>query len=118
MRGQVFKIDGKRIFTFGGALSFDKARRKEGESWWPAEMPNEAEYLEGVENLKKCSNRVDYVVSHDCPTSLMESVAEHSRKLQHEGIIVSKSNEYFEKFANLADFGKWYFAHYHRIAHR
>jgi len=113
MRGQVFKIAGKRIFTFGGALSFDKARRKEGESWWPSEMPNEAEYKEGVKNLEKYGNRVDFVVSHDCPAALMNDVAKHSRKLQHEGIIISKSNEYFDKFASSLNFDKWYFAHYH-----
>ena len=32
MRGQVFEIEGKKIFTFGGAASHDKEYRKEGKS--------------------------------------------------------------------------------------
>ena len=39
MRGQVFEIDGKTIFTFGGAISIDKVHRKEHISWWKEEMP-------------------------------------------------------------------------------
>ena len=44
MRGEVYEIDGKKIFTFGGGYSIDKAWRVEGRSWWPQEMPSEKEY--------------------------------------------------------------------------
>ena len=33
MRGQVFTIESKTFFTFGGAESIDKDTRAEGESW-------------------------------------------------------------------------------------
>ena len=33
MRGQVFDIDGKTFFTFGGGNSIDKAWRTPGVSW-------------------------------------------------------------------------------------
>ena len=39
MRGYVFTIDGKTIFTMGGAYSIDKYMRKEGYSWWKEELP-------------------------------------------------------------------------------
>ncbi len=113
MRGQVFKLEGKSFFTFGGALSFDKLRRKEGESWWRAEMPDENDYAEALKNLEKTNFKVDYILSHDCPTHLMKEVAFFSMKLQHEGIIISKSNEYLEEFSKKIDFSHWYFAHYH-----
>lgn len=35
MRGQVYEIDGKKWFTFGGAKSQDQAIRVEGKDWWP-----------------------------------------------------------------------------------
>ena len=38
MRGQVFRIDGKTFFTFGGAESHDKENRKYGESIWYEEI--------------------------------------------------------------------------------
>ena len=43
MRGQVYIIDGKKIFTFGGGLSIDKAKRQAYVSWWPQEEPSYAE---------------------------------------------------------------------------
>lgn len=43
MRGQVYDIDGYRIFTMGGAASTDCLYWKEGVNWWQEEMPSEEE---------------------------------------------------------------------------
>ena len=43
MRGQIFTIEGKTIFTFGGGTSIDKMFRKEHVSWWKEEIPSEEE---------------------------------------------------------------------------
>lgn len=64
MRGQVFEIEGKKFFTFGGATSRDRDRRVEHISWWKEEEPSEADYQEGIKNLAFCDNKVDYVVTH------------------------------------------------------
>lgn len=40
MRGQVYSLSGKTIFTFGGANSTDKEQRIEHISWWKEEYPN------------------------------------------------------------------------------
>lgn len=109
-RGQLYTIENRTFFTFGGALSFDKCRRKEGESWWEQEMPTQCDYNEAVANLQGIEY-VDYVISHDCPTFLMNDVAKYSRKLQDEGVIVSKSNEYLEQISKQTSFKHWYFAH-------
>ena len=79
-RGQVFEIEGKTFFTFGGASShdiqggvldrddidFDDDRRKaiksglpfriKHESWWEQELPNEDELEEGRKNLTGVGN--------------------------------------------------------------
>lgn len=70
MRGQVFTIEGKKFFTMGGAESHDKIYRKEGISWWPREMPSNDEYEEGLANLDKVNNQVDYILSHCAPDQL------------------------------------------------
>lgn len=67
MRGQVFDIGGRTFFTFGGAYSFDKAHRIPGISWWEEEMPKADEKQEGIKNLSRYNNNVDYIISHDCP---------------------------------------------------
>ncbi len=93
MRGQVFAIDGKKIFTFGGARSHDisggilelddpEFQNKRGElnkgfkpyrinhlSWWERELPTEDEMQEGRMNLKANGNKVDFMVTHCCAAS-------------------------------------------------
>ena len=93
MRGQVFKLEGKTFFTFGGASSHDidggildinnpdyhKKRKKLDRewipyrinhiSWWERELPNEEEMVEGVHNLETHGNNVDYIVTHCCASS-------------------------------------------------
>ena len=74
MRGQVYTINGLKIFTMGGAESTDKAHRTEDESWWSREMPSHEEYSEALENLEKHEWTVDYIVTHDCTTEIIHDL--------------------------------------------
>lgn len=112
MRGQVFDIDGTKIFAFGGALSFDKSRRIEGKNWWSKESPNDEEYKEAIDILSLNSNRVDYIISHDCPESWMGAVKQCS-KIMYEGYVLSPSNHYLEMIAAQIKFKHLFFGHYH-----
>ena len=108
MRGQVFTINGTKIFTFGGADSIDKMNRIEGKSWWKREMPSNKEYEEGLDNLDKCGWKVDLVISHDCSTSVFEKLM--------AGLYVkslTSINKYFEVLEEKLDYKQWYFGHYH-----
>ena len=72
MRGQVYDIPvctsgaekSISVFTMGGAFSVDRRYRREGESWWPREMPSQEEYTEALANLKRHHNQVDYLLTH------------------------------------------------------
>jgi hypothetical protein len=67
MRGQVFVLEGKKIFVFGGGESAEKQIRMEANRWWPCEMPGIDEMREGVDNLRKCDFTVDYIFTHEPP---------------------------------------------------
>lgn len=106
MRGQVYNINGKRIFTFGGAKSQDKEFREEHISWWKEEMPNYMEYEEAEKNLEKVSNTVDFVLTHCAPTSVVKKI--------DPGYSKDQLTEYFETILNEKDIKeKWYCGHYH-----
>jgi len=108
MRGQVFNINGTKIFTFGGADSIDKQHRIEGKSWWRREMPSNKEYEEGLDNLEKQNWSIDYVISHDCSQSVFEKLM--------AGLWVkdlTSINKYFEVLEEKLDYKQWYFGHYH-----
>lgn len=107
MRGQVFDIDGRKFFTMGGATSHDKQLRKEGESWWPNEMPSAEEYSEAEKNLAAAGWKVDYVITHDAPTSVQAYLGAGR-------FVPDELNAFFERLLSKLEFDTWYFGHYHQ----
>lgn len=107
MRGEVYTIQGRKFFVMGGADSVDKQYRKYGISWWPDELPNAAEYENALTNLAAHDFRVDYVVTHDCPTRILE--------LMYKEIWPSLLNEFLDglEYERHLKFDHWYFGHHH-----
>ena len=105
MRGQVFNIDNKSIFTFGGAESHDKEYRLDGISWWKEEIPNYKEVQEALDNLERVNNKVDIILTHTCPHIF-------SYQMIHE---ISKDpvENMLDEFYNNVEYKKWFFGHWH-----
>ncbi len=107
MRGQVFEIEGKRIFTMGGAHSIDKYIRTEGISWWSDEIPNENELAEARESLAKYGNKVDCVITHTAPSNYAAAlgfdISDDERPLA----------ELLDFVLESVSFKRWYFGHFH-----
>ena len=130
MRGQVFEIDGKKIFAFGGARSHDidggilelddphfKKKKRELDrnwgmyrinhlSWWKEELPSEEEMEEGRRNLEAHQNSVDFIVSHCCASSTLALLSNGTYK---PDILTA----YFEELRQEVKFKKWFFGHFH-----
>ena len=109
MRGQVYEIDGKTFFTFGGATSTDRYLRREGIDWWPQEVPTDADVVEANKNLAKVDFKVDYIITHACDKRALyypPLLGKFDRVFYPENIILS----------NVCDgigYKHWYFGHYH-----
>lgn len=86
MRGQVFDLCGKRFFTMGGASSHDIT---DG-----ILVPNDVEYHEAEDNLESCGRTVDYILSHCCPSSIMDVIS--GGMYQHDRL-----TDYFETLKKL-----------------
>ena len=127
MRGQVFEIDGLKIFTMGGAESTDKQYRREGESWWAREMPSQEEYEEALRNLEKVNFAVHIVLTHCAPEGYIGKNiravynSDLSRMLAGTmaGVVDRSGNELTDFLDDLITvhklkFGHWFFGHYHR----
>lgn len=110
MRGQVFEINGKTFFTFGGGTSVDKAFRKPNLSWWEAELPSEVELNEGLENLKRYDNQVDFIITHSCDTDALSNLPYRASGIKMK---VYKDNEMLSVFEKTVKYTHWYFGHYH-----
>ena len=106
MRGQIFNIEGNSIFTFGGAASHDKAIRLQGINWWPQEIPRVREESEGIRNLEKHNNEIDYIITHCAPYSFEDKI--------FRNYYSNTLTEYFQMlYGNIANFKHWYCGHYH-----
>lgn len=107
MRGQRFVIEGKSFFAMGGAYSIDKAMRVEGRSWWKQELPNNMDYNIAEETLKSCSYKVDYVLTHTVPQSV----------IHYLGFVPDMNDAeltgYFEWLYGKLEFKKWFAGHFH-----
>lgn len=110
MRGQVFVIEGKKIFTFGGASSVDREMRTEGVSWWAAEVPDYAEFDEGIANLKHHDYTVDYIITHTADERAMYYPAMVRMLARKE---VRPENRMLSAFEDTVTYRHWYFGHYH-----
>ena len=111
MRGQIFVIEGIKIFTFGGATSIDKERRIIGYSYWDEEVPSYLEYEEALNNLEKHDFKVDYIITH----SIDERVLYYpSFRDNVEKAKVYPENRLLSNFQDLVNYKKWYFGHYHK----
>lgn len=128
-RGQVFVIDGKRFFTFGGARShdisagilnrddvdFSKKKKKldkerlfyrvNHESWWSQELPSEEEMEEGRRNLNHYDWKVDYVLTH-CASNTVQTMI-------GKDYGTDCLTDYLEEIRTKLTYKYWLFGHYH-----
>ena len=105
MRGEIYEIDGKKIFTLGGASSHDKNFRKEGKNWWKQELPNEHEYTYAVDNLNKTDNTVDIIITHCAPTNIQRKIAPTYK--------TDTLTDFLQCIKSNVNYSKWFFGHYH-----
>lgn len=106
MRGQVYTIEGKRVFAFGGGESEEKQMRVEAGKWWVREMPSMDEMREGVKNLRAVGMKVDYIVTHQPAPRAVYNAANTPET-------VNPLEAYFNQIAKQVQFEKWYFGQIH-----
>lgn len=135
-RGQVFHMEEKSFFTFGGASSHDiqggildrtlpdfrknKKRairsglpyRIRNESWWEQELPSEVEMQEGRSNLSRVDDTVDYVISHCLSGGMQEKLESYyggGPRLYEQDILTN----YFDELEGKLQYRVWFCGHYH-----
>ena len=107
MRGQVFTIDGKKIFTMGGAYSIDRYMRFEGRSWWQEELPSNAEYREAAIALAEHDHKVDYIITHTAPREIIRMLG------KFPDVHDAELTGFLEWIAHEVEFKHWFFGHWH-----
>ena len=109
MRGQVYTIEEKTIFTMGGAASIDRNYRIEGKSWWREELPSGEEYFEADTNLALHNNKVDYVITHCCSARQYYRFA----AIHFHAFVRDSLTDYLDELEKRISFKHWYYGHHH-----
>jgi hypothetical protein len=112
-RGEIYDIDGNKIFTFGGATSIDKASRTEHISWWKEEVPNYAEMKYGLNNLVKHDSKVDYILTHTCNKKIADKMKASWYQSLPASDIEDPTVDYLTALSLVTHYKKWYFGHWH-----
>ncbi len=106
LRGEIYTINDKKIFVFGGGESSEKQLRIEIGKWWKQEMPTEEEMENGLKNLSDNNMEVDYIITHEpAPRTMYNTINQKDTTNQLEA--------YFEKLVKIVKFKKWFFGSMH-----
>ena len=109
MRGQIFEIEGEKIFAMGGGESPDIDIRSEGDSWSREEIPTREELLAGAHALEAADYHVDMVITHEPPLRIKGFL----QLKDYDSLRVTALNAYFEELSDSCTFDKWYFGSMH-----
>ncbi len=105
-RGRVYKINGEKILTIGGAESIDKEWRVEGVSWWPEELISRKEE-DQILDLLAHDTKFDYVITHTVPKTVFDFMFPNSIKYN------DPTMKLLDYVNNVIEFKAWYFGHFH-----
>ena len=109
-RGQVFEIEGQKIFTFGGGENPDLELKSDEEiDDFRPEVPTGLEMREGIDNMDRVNYEVDYIVTHEPPANVRAFLS----LSQNETPSVSALGAYFDELSNQAKYKKWFFGSLH-----
>ena len=107
MRGEIYEIEGKTFFAFGGAASHDKMFRRTDVNWWAQEEASSEEMKNAEHNLKARDFKVDFILTHTPPRSVVNALA---------GLrgIKDKTADFLEEIMAEAEYKLWLCGHIHR----
>ena len=130
-RGEIVKVNGMKLFMFGGAYSHDisgglvdiespnaaiqymeametgLAFRTKRVSWWKEEKPSDEELDYGYKQIEK-NPEVDYVVTHQTNMAIESKIG-----INYKGEFGYDFHDFLRAIDINLDFKLWFFGHYH-----
>lgn len=101
MRGEIYDIDDKSIFAFGGGVSLERENEV-----FEDKLPSQEEIDNAIQNLKNHNNKIDYIVTHDAPAKIKLFLDMNNNEVDH-------LHTFLETVSKDVKFTKWFFGKYH-----
>lgn len=111
--GNIYTIEGKKFFVFGGALSIDKAYRMPNVSWWSDELPTMNDYNKAIETLKANNYEFDYFLAHTCSEETSRLLFHYPVKITDPTEKMLSQLEFEIRYNNPNADYKYFFGHHH-----
>ena len=108
MRGEMYMIEDRSFFTFGGAMSVDKPFRTEGVSWWSGEEASSEDMQHARDVLEKNAYKADYIITHTLPHSIIAETPLLSHKKSS-----CKTAGFLDEILERVTYDKWFCGHFH-----
>ncbi len=108
MRGEVYEMEGKRFFVFGGATSVDRYMREERVNWWAEEVFSKEEKLNAIHNLVEVGFDVDFVITHTAPRRFVNNLSVHLQDVSSCPVA-----NFLDELSFKLTYKKWFFGHFH-----
>lgn len=106
LRGHIYNIENKTIFSFGGGESPDKDFRLSTGTWWPQEMPNISEIKSAVDSLDSANREINYVVTHEPPSYI-------NKMIDRNHFTINPLSAFLDSIVKEVKFDKWFFGCMH-----
>lgn len=104
-RGEIYNIDGKFLFTFGGGVSSDLQQIMDSGSWFERELPTIDEMKYAVSNLKSYNCEVDYIITHETSATYKHKIWRNCQ--------TNPVNDFLEMLSAEVRYEKWFFGNLH-----
>jgi len=101
-RGEIYDIEGTKVFALGGGESIDADEREAGVNWWPNEMASVEELRYAASNLKKAENKVDIIITHQKPQVEVGLIEKRNQQ-------INALTAFLGGASRAIDYKKWYF---------
>ncbi len=113
MRGEVFDLNGTKVFTMGGAASskYDREHRKAGVSWFADEIPSKKERAHAEKTLEENDWGVDIVITHCAPSSAEKAISMVTDRLKDHPM--DEYTDWLETINERLEYRAWFCGHYH-----
>ncbi|HIP33851.1 MAG TPA: metallophosphatase family protein [Bacteroidia bacterium] len=118
-RGEIYTVNGKTIFSMGGAMTYDP----NPDFYWSRELPSKDEYQYAFNKLKSIDFKVDYVITHNCPVEvgneLKNEFKAYGRSMRDTYRLSRKTEDPISRWFSIIvrryklSFTQWHFGHWH-----
>lgn len=105
-RGQVFTVDGKRIFAMGGGESEQSADADMLGVSWPEDLPTTQEIIQAAKRLADIDYTVDYVVTYEAATTIKNAMNIRQNT-------INPLNTFLDRVMRSCTYNKWFYGCYH-----